>query len=80
MATSPPPQRDRKMSGSGMRLLAIGAVLIVIGLVVTIPLEGTAAGIGWALIALGCVPAVAGIALVGSSFVSRWSRANKPFA
>jgi len=80
MATTPPPQRDRKLSGNGMRLLALGAVLIVIGLVITIPLEGTPAGIGWALIALGCVPAVAGIALVGSAFVSRWSRANKPFA
>ena len=68
------------MSASGGRLLALGVVLIVIGLIVTIPLEGTAAGIGWALIALGCVPAVAGIALLGSSLVSRWSRANKPFA
>jgi len=67
------------MSGSGGRLLALGAVLIVIGLIITIPLEGTPAGIGWALIALGCVPAVAGIVLVLSSAVSRWSRANKPF-
>ena len=80
MATTPPPQRDRKMSATGIRLLAVAAVLIVIGLALMIPLEGTPAGIGWALIALGCVPGVAGIALIGSSFVSRWSRANKPFA
>ncbi len=68
------------MSGSGGKLLAIGAVLIAIGLIITIPLEGTPAGIGWALVGLGCVPAAAGIALLLSSAVSRWSRANKPFA
>lgn len=68
------------MSATGMKLLAIAAVLIVIGLAIMIPLDGTPAGIGWALIGLGSVPGVAGLALVGSSFVSRWSRANKPFA
>jgi hypothetical protein len=80
MATTPPPQQDRKMSATGLRLLAIAAVLIVIGLAITIPLDGTAAGIGWTLIALGCVPGVAGLALVASSLVSRWSGEDKPFA
>ena len=68
------------MNASGAKLLAIGAVLIVIGFVIAIPLEGTPAGIGWAVIGLGSVPALAGIALMASSFVSRWSRAGKPFA
>jgi hypothetical protein len=80
MATNTPRERDRKLSATGLRLLAVAAALIVVGLAIMIPLDGTPAGIGWALIALGCVPGVAGIALVGSSFVSRWSRAEKPFA
>jgi hypothetical protein len=78
--SSPPPARDKKMSATGVRLLAIAAVLAIVGLAIAIPLEGTAAGIGVALISLASVPAVAGIALIGSSVVSRRSRAGKPFA
>jgi len=78
--STPPPARDKKMSATGIRLLAIAVVPAVVGLAVAIPLEGTAAGIGVALISLASVPAVAGIALIGSSVVSRRSRAGKPFA
>ena len=46
MATSPPPERESKQRETGSRLLLISAVLAVIGAVVAIPLEGTAAGIG----------------------------------
>jgi hypothetical protein len=79
MAT-PPAQRDAHMLRNGSRLLAIGAALIVIGLAITLPLSGTAAGIGWAIVALGCLPAAAGIGLLFSAAVSRRSRAGKPFA
>jgi hypothetical protein len=80
MATTPPPQRDRKLLALGIRLLLLAAVLLVIGIAIVIPTEGTAAGIGVALMSLASVPGVAGIALVGTSVVSRWSRAGKPFA
>lgn len=79
MAT-PPAERDRNMLRTGGRLIAIGVVLMIIGLAITIPLSGTAAGIGWAVFALGCLPAAAGIGLIGSAVVSRRSRAGKPFA
>ena len=79
MAT-PPAERDKSMMRTGARLLALGVVLIVIGLALAIPLEHTAAGIGWAIASIGCIPAVAGIGLFLSGFVSRRARAGKPFA
>jgi uncharacterized membrane protein len=79
MAT-PEPQRDQRMMQLGSRLLLLGLVLAVVGLAIAIPLDGTAAGIGVALASLGCVPTVAGLALVGSALVSRRSRAGRPFA
>jgi hypothetical protein len=79
MAT-PPAQRDAHMLRLGGRMIAIGVVLIIIGLAITLPLSGTAAGIGWVVFALGCIPAAVGIALLLSAVVSRRSRAGKPFA
>ena len=68
------------MQRNGGRFIAIGVVLMIIGLAITLPLSGTAAGIGWVVFAFGCLPAAAGLALVGSGLVSRRSRAGKPFA
>jgi hypothetical protein len=79
MAT-PPEERDKTMMRNGVRLLVLGLVLIVVGIAVAIPLSGTAAGIGWAIAGLGCVPGMAGLALCGSAIISRRSRAGRPFA
>ena len=68
------------MMGAGVGCLAIGALLFIVGAALIIPFRGMAVGIGWALVALGCAPALAGAALVASSVVSRRSRAGKPFA
>jgi uncharacterized membrane protein YccF (DUF307 family) len=80
MAAVPPAERDKSMMRNGGKLLLLGVVLIVIGLALAIPLEHTAAGIGVAIVVIGCIPAVAGLALLGSGYVSRRSRAGKPFA
>ena len=80
MSTTPPPERDRRMLSNGWRWLIPAAVLAVIGLILVIPLEGTAAGIGVVLLVFAAIPAVVGITLIGSSIVSRRSRAGKPFA
>lgn len=77
---TPPAQRDTNMVRLGSRLLGAGVVLIIIGLAITLPLDGTAAGIGWAVVALGCIPAAVGLGLLLSALVSRRSRAGKPFA
>ncbi len=80
MSTTPPPERDRKLLSIGWRFLIPAAVLAIAGLALVIPLEGTAAGIGVALLAFAAIFAVVGITLIGSSIVSRRSRAGKPFA
>jgi hypothetical protein len=81
MATSPPPERDRKMKSNGLKLLGVAAVLAVIGAILIVALEGgSESGIGVAFVALACVPGVAGIALIGSSIVSKRSREDKPWA
>lgn len=80
MATTPPPERDRKLLSNGWRWLILAAVLAIVGLVLVIPLEGTAAGIGVAVLLLASIPTVVGITLIGSSIISRRSRAGKPFA
>jgi hypothetical protein len=79
MAT-PPPQRDRDMLATGAKLLLLGGVLFVIGLVLMLVFNGYGAGIGVAFAALACVPTLAGVGLVGSALVSKRARAGKPFA
>ncbi len=80
MATTPPPQRDKKLQATGVRMLLVAAVLAVVGLVLVIALEGTAAGIGVAFLSFAGIFAVVGVTLVGSAIISRRSRAGKPFA
>jgi uncharacterized membrane protein HdeD (DUF308 family) len=80
MSAVPPPERDRKLSGTGTRLLLVGIVLVAIGVALFIPLNGTAAGIGAAIGFLGALPLIAGLVLMVSAAVSRRSRAGKPFA
>jgi hypothetical protein len=60
--------------------MLIGAVLVAVGLAVAIPMEGTPAGIGVAISALGAVPLMAGLGMWLAGVVERRSRAGKPFA
>jgi hypothetical protein len=81
MATTPPPQRDRKLKTLGVRLLGAGVALAVLGLVLVLVLEGgSESGIGVVFISLGAVLAVPGAVLIGSAVVSKRSREDKPFA
>ena len=80
MAASTPSEREAKQNRTGSRLLLLSLVLAVVGAAVAIPLEGTAAGIGVAILLFASLPFVAGLVLMGSAFVSKRSRAGKPFA
>ena len=73
-------RKERKLAGSGGRLVAIGLPLVVIGIVLALILEGTASGIGVAIAVLGALPVVAGVVLLLSSGVEGRSRKNKPYA
>ena len=77
---SPPRQRDAAMLANGAKLMAIGAVVAVIGFALLLFTDGTADGIGIAIAALGGVPFFGGLALWASGFVSRRARQGKPFA
>ena len=73
-------RKERKLAGSGGRLVAIGLPLVVIGIVLALLLEGTASGIGAAIAVLGILPVVAGVVLLLSSGTERHSRKGRPYA
>ena len=79
MAT-PGPERDRRLLANGAKLLALGAAMAVVGLVLVLLLSGYGNGIGVAIASLGCVPLFAGLGMILSAIVSRRARAGKPFA
>ena len=79
MADSPARQ-ERKLAGSGARLMAIGAPLVVIGVVLALLLDHDWVGIGVAIALLGALPLVAGLALTLSAGVQRRDRQHKPWA
>ena len=77
---APPPERDRDqlMRANGWRLLLIGGIGALIGLIVMLLTPGRGAGV--AIAALATVPTLAGIGLLVSSWVARRAGQGKPFA
>ena len=74
-------RKERKLAGSGGRLIAIGLPLVVIGLVLALVVKGGAeSGVGVAIAVLGAIPVVAGVVLMLSSGVEQRSRKGKPYA
>jgi hypothetical protein len=73
-------RKERKLAGSGGRLVAVGLPLVVIGIVLALLLDGTASGIGAAIAVLGVLPVVAGVVLLLSSGTERHSRKGRPYA
>jgi multidrug efflux pump subunit AcrB len=73
-------RQERKLADSGGRLVAIGAPLVVIGVVLALLLDGTPLGIGVAIAVLGAIPVVVGVALLLSAGVEQRARKHKPFA
>jgi hypothetical protein len=73
-------RQERKLAGSGSRFIAIGAPLVVIGIVLALILNGNTLGIGVAIAVLGAIPAVVGIVLLAAAGTERHSRKDRPFA
>ena len=81
MGTSPTPRTENKQLETGSRLLLLGGILFVVGLVIVLVVpNGTPEGIGIAFMSLATVPTLAGGALTISGLVSRRSRQGKPWA
>jgi hypothetical protein len=75
-----PVRQERKLAHSGGRLMAIGAPLVVVGVVLALLLDHNSVGIGVAIALLGAIPLVAGLALALSAGVQRRERQGKPWA
>jgi uncharacterized membrane protein len=73
-------RKERKLATSGGRFIAIGAPLVVVGIVLAVVLDGTARGIGAAIAVLGAIPIVVGVTLLLSAGVEDRSRKEEPFA
>jgi len=73
-------RQERKLAGSGARFIAIGAPLVVIGVVLALLLNGTAVGIGVAIAVLGAIPVVVGIVLLATAGTEQHARKDRPFA
>jgi hypothetical protein len=73
-------RQERRIAGSGGRLVAIGTPLLIIGVILALLLNGNALGIGVALAVLGAIPVVAGIVLMAGAGVERHARKDRPFA
>jgi hypothetical protein len=70
----------RRFGHSGGRLLLLALLIAIPGVVLVAIGHGWGTGFGIALFAIALVPAVAGIALLLSSAVSRWAARHKMFA
>jgi hypothetical protein len=73
-------RQERKLAGSGARFIAIGAPLVVIGVVLALLLNGTALGIGVAIAVLGAIPVVVGVVLLATAGTEQHARKDRPFA
>jgi hypothetical protein len=73
-------RQERKLAGSGARFIAVGAPLVVIGVVLALLLNGTALGIGVAIAVLGAIPVVVGIVLLATAGTEQHARKDRPFA
>ena len=73
-------RQEHKLAGSGARFIAIGAPLVVIGVVLALLLNGTALGIGVAIAVLGAIPVVVGIVLLATAGTEQHARKDRPFA
>ena len=76
--SSPQSDRDRLMRANGLRLLLIGGVGALIGMIVMLVAPGRGAGVAIAWVAV--VPTLAGIALLVANWVARRAGQDKPFA
>jgi hypothetical protein len=82
MSATPPRKTEGKQAATGLRLLGVAAVLCLIGVAIALIVDraGTPNGIGVAFMALGSVPAVAGLVLIGAAYISRRSRQGRDWA
>jgi hypothetical protein len=73
-------RQERKLAGNGTRFIAIGAPLVVIGIILAIVLKGDLIGIGAAIAVFGAIPVVVGVVLLLTAGTEQHARKDRPFA
>jgi hypothetical protein len=73
-------RQGRRFGRSGGRLLLVGILLAIPGIVLVALDHGWSIGLGAAIILIGCVPGLWGLGLLISAGVSRWAARRKLFA
>jgi hypothetical protein len=71
---------SRRLARPGWPLVALAAILAIVGVVLLIVASGVVWVLGIILIAFAGPPAVVGLALLGSAAVSRWAARRRSFA
>ncbi len=80
------PIEDRTLERQGRRMAHLAVRLVLIGLVIAIPgivliaIDAGTLGIGVGVVLLASIPAAFGVALLFSSAVARWAARHKLFA
>lgn len=73
-------RQGRRMLNPGLRLLPVGLLIAVPGIVLVALGHGWSIGVGVAVLLLASIPAVIGIGLMVSASVARWAARHKLFA
>jgi F0F1-type ATP synthase membrane subunit c/vacuolar-type H+-ATPase subunit K len=73
-------RQERKLAGNGVRWIAIGAPLVIIGIVLALLLHGNAIGIGVAIAVFGSIPVAVGVVLLFSAGTEQHARKDRPWA
>jgi hypothetical protein len=73
-------RQGKRMIGPGVRLIAVGAVAAIAGIVLIVIGHGWSIGVGVAVLLLASVPATIGVGLLSGGAVARWAARHKLFA
>jgi hypothetical protein len=82
MTSVPEPQLERqgrRLGGSGARLLLVGVLIAIPGIVLVL-IGSSALGFGLAVLGIAAIPGAIGGGMLLSSAVARWSARHKSFA
>jgi hypothetical protein len=73
-------RQGRRLRRFGGRILGLGLILAIPGIILVIIGHGWSVGFGIAVLLIASIPGVVGLGLVVSSVVARWAARHKLFA
>jgi hypothetical protein len=73
-------RQGKRLSPPAWRLLGIGLLILIPGIILVVINNSWSLPFGLALILIACIPGAVGVALLTSSSVARWAARHKLFA